>query len=51
MNVVAKLKKELIEAGRRAYQRGIQTGNGGNISARIPGYRAHDRQSQRSILY
>jgi L-ribulose-5-phosphate 4-epimerase len=37
MNVVAKLKKELIEAGRRAYQRGIQTGNGGNISARIPG--------------
>ncbi len=30
-------KAQFVEAARRAYQRGIQTGNGGNISARVPG--------------
>lgn len=28
--------KDLIEAAARAYRRGIQTGSGGNLSARIP---------------
>ncbi len=32
-----KVKAHFAEAARRAYQRGIQTGNGGNISARVPG--------------
>ena len=31
------VKKDLIEAAARAYRRGIQTGSGGNLSARIPG--------------
>jgi L-ribulose-5-phosphate 4-epimerase len=31
------IEKDLIEAAARAYRRGIQTGNGGNLSARIPG--------------
>ena len=31
------VKKELIEAATRAYRRGIQTGSGGNLSARVPG--------------
>ncbi|HET6450555.1 MAG TPA: class II aldolase/adducin family protein [Spirochaetia bacterium] len=30
-------KAQVEQAARRAYQRGIQTGNGGNISARVPG--------------
>lgn len=30
-------KKQLIEACHRAYKRGIQTGTGGNVSARIKG--------------
>ncbi|NLG83483.1 MAG: class II aldolase/adducin family protein [Firmicutes bacterium] len=30
-------KQQLILAAKRAYQRGIQTGNGGNISVRVPG--------------
>jgi L-ribulose-5-phosphate 4-epimerase len=30
------VKVQFIEAARRAYRRGIQTGNGGNISARVP---------------
>jgi len=30
-------KSQMIEAARRAYQRGIQTGTGGNLSARVPG--------------
>lgn len=30
-------KEELVEAARRAYARGIQTGNGGNVSVRVPG--------------
>jgi L-ribulose-5-phosphate 4-epimerase len=31
------IKKALIEAAARAYRRGIQTGSGGNLSARLPG--------------
>jgi len=31
------VKKDLIEAAARAYRRGIQTGSGGNLSARVPG--------------
>jgi L-ribulose-5-phosphate 4-epimerase len=31
------IKKDLIEAAARAYRRGIQTGSGGNLSARLPG--------------
>ncbi len=34
---LADIEKDLIEAAARAYRRGIQTGNGGNLSARIPG--------------
>lgn len=34
---VYKLAEELVEASKRAYTRGIQTGSGGNVSARIPG--------------
>ncbi|MDI6870821.1 MAG: class II aldolase/adducin family protein [Bacillota bacterium] len=30
-------KAQFVEAARRAYTRGIQTGNGGNISVRVPG--------------
>ncbi len=30
------VKKDLIEAAARAYRRGIQTGSGGNLSARVP---------------
>lgn len=36
-NGLEKVKEQFAEAARRAYQRGIQTGNGGNISARVPG--------------
>lgn len=32
-----RLKDEMILAAKRAYMRGIQTGSGGNFSARIPG--------------
>lgn len=31
------IKEELVLAAKRAYRRGIQTGSGGNVSARIPG--------------
>ena len=31
------IEKDVIEAAARAYRRGIQTGNGGNLSARLPG--------------
>ena len=31
------LKKDVIEAAARAYRRGIQTGSGGNLRARLPG--------------
>ena len=37
MNDATHTKRQLIEAAARAYRRGIQTGNGGNLSARIPG--------------
>jgi L-fuculose-phosphate aldolase/L-ribulose-5-phosphate 4-epimerase len=30
-------KEELIRAARRAYRIGLQTGNGGNLSCRVPG--------------
>ena len=31
------VKQDVIEAAARAYRRGIQTGSGGNLSARLPG--------------
>lgn len=31
------VKEEMIRAARRAYDSGLQTGNGGNLSCRIPG--------------
>jgi len=31
------IKEEMIKAARRAYDIGLQTGNGGNLSCRIPG--------------
>jgi len=31
------IERDLIEAATRAYRRGIQTGSGGNLSARLPG--------------
>lgn len=34
---IKSIKDEMILAASRAYTRGIQTGNGGNFSARIPG--------------
>ena len=34
---IYKLAQELADASKRAYRRGIQTGSGGNVSARIPG--------------
>lgn len=34
---VKKIAEELVMASKRAYTRGIQTGSGGNVSARIPG--------------
>ena len=37
VNYDKKISKELAMAARRAYTRGIQTGSGGNVSARIPG--------------
>jgi len=36
MNGFAEVEKDLIEAAARAYCRGIQTGSGGNLSARLP---------------
>ncbi len=36
-STLLKLKEEVILAAARAYTRGIQTGSGGNFSARIPG--------------
>ena len=32
-----KVIEELVIASKRAYTRGIQTGSGGNVSARVPG--------------
>ncbi len=37
MTELSKIKEELVLACRRAYGRGIQTGSGGNVSARFPG--------------
>ena len=34
---VRKISEELVIACKRAYTRGIQTGSGGNVSARVPG--------------
>ena len=34
---IGQLKELMIMAARRAYQRGIQTGSGGNFSTRVPG--------------
>lgn len=36
-NMVKLIADELVVACKRAYNRGIQTGSGGNVSARIPG--------------
>ncbi|MDR2478494.1 MAG: class II aldolase/adducin family protein [Treponema sp.] len=37
MNELSRLAEDLVFACRRAYTRGIQTGSGGNVSARVPG--------------
>jgi Ribulose-5-phosphate 4-epimerase and related epimerases and aldolases len=37
MDDLNQLKDEMIVAATRAYNRGIQTGSGGNFSARVPG--------------
>ncbi len=37
MENLTQIKQDLIRAAQRAYTRGIQTGSGGNVSARIPG--------------
>lgn len=37
MNKINIIKDEMILAASRAYTRGIQTGSGGNFSARVPG--------------
>lgn len=34
---IYEIAEKLVTASRRAYTRGIQTGSGGNVSARIPG--------------
>ena len=34
---VALIKKELLACAQRAYTIGLQTGNGGNLSIRVPG--------------
>lgn len=37
MRDLDQLREELVLACKRAYRRGIQTGSGGNVSARVPG--------------
>ena len=37
VNEIVKVKEELLASARRAYTIGLQTGNGGNLSARIAG--------------
>lgn len=37
MKTLLNVKRELALAAHRAYTRGIQSGNGGNVSARVPG--------------
>jgi L-ribulose-5-phosphate 4-epimerase len=34
---IGALGKQVVQAARRAYMIGLQTGNGGNLSARVPG--------------
>ena len=34
---IYEIAKKLVTASERAYNRGIQTGSGGNLNARIPG--------------
>ena len=34
---IEQMKKELLACARRAYAIGLQTGNGGNLSARLAG--------------
>lgn len=36
-NSIRQVKEELVVCARRAYEIGLQTGNGGNISGRVPG--------------
>ena len=36
MSLLENIKKDFVRAAARAYHRGIQTGNGGNLSARVP---------------
>ena len=37
MNVLAALQEDMLKTASRAYQIGLQTGNGGNLSCRVPG--------------
>ncbi len=37
MDVIVELKQHLVAAARMCRARGLQTGNGGNMSARVPG--------------
>jgi L-ribulose-5-phosphate 4-epimerase len=37
MDELQQIREQLVLASKRAYRRGIQTGSGGNISARVPG--------------
>jgi len=34
---ITKIKEDMIKAASRAYRIGLQTGNGGNLSSRVPG--------------
>jgi L-fuculose-phosphate aldolase/L-ribulose-5-phosphate 4-epimerase len=34
---ITRIKEDMIKAASRAYRTGLQTGNGGNLSARVPG--------------
>lgn len=36
MSNIEQLKRDLMKAAQRAYQRGVQTGSGGNLSVRVP---------------
>ena len=37
VDVAAQVKKDIVACARRAYDIGLQTGNGGNLSSRIDG--------------
>ena len=47
---VKKIAEELVIACKRAYTRGIQTGSGGNVSARVP-ERFDDCEGKRQLFY